>query len=112
VARQHAKGSKIKKKRHVRGGMNPAPFICQPVWTRQKTISLLRRFVMEILKRLVMEEDGQGITEYALIVGFVVFGIWLAITSTNIGGKVSNLFTQVGSKVDQCASGSGACSSS
>jgi len=67
---------------------------------------------MELLKRLMIEEDGQGITEYALMVGLVVFGIWLAVSQTNIGGKVSNIFTQVGVNLDACAGGTGACSSS
>ena len=56
-----------------------------------------------------MEETGQGITEYALILGLVVFGIWLAITQTGIGNSISNLFTQVQSQVDSCAGGGGGC---
>ena len=55
---------------------------------------------MELLKRLMTEEEGQGIVEYALIVGLVVFGIWLLIQQLDIGGKVSNVFTSVGSALD------------
>ncbi len=66
---------------------------------------------MEILKRLVMEEDGQGITEYALILGLVVFGIWLAVSQTGIGQAIANMFTQVKTQVNTCAGGTGPCSS-
>ena len=55
---------------------------------------------MELLKRLMTEEEGQGIVEYALIVGLVVFGIWLLIQQSGIGGKVANIFTSVGSALD------------
>ena len=55
---------------------------------------------MELLKRLMTEEEGQGIVEYALIVGLVVFGIWLLVQQSGIGAKVSNIFTSVGSALD------------
>ena len=64
---------------------------------------------MKLLQRLIMEETGQGITEYALILGLVVFGIWLAITQTGIGPSISNLFNQVKGQVDACAGGGGNC---
>ena len=64
---------------------------------------------MKLLRRLVVEEKGQGITEYALILGLVVFGIWLAITQTQIGQSISNLFTQVKGEIDACAGGGGNC---
>ena len=49
----------------------------------------------QLLNRLVVEENGQGITEYALILGLVVLGIWVAVTNGNIGGKVNSLFGRV-----------------
>ncbi|MFQ5684508.1 MAG: Flp family type IVb pilin [Candidatus Binatia bacterium] len=55
---------------------------------------------MGFLKRLFSEEDGQGITEYALILALVVFVIWLAVKATGIGESVSNVFTNVGSVLD------------
>lgn len=60
----------------------------------------------QLLKRLVVEEKGQGITEYALILGLVVLGIWIAVTAGNIGGKVNALFGRVGTVVSGCVSGS------
>ena len=61
---------------------------------------------MELLKRLVVEEEGQGLTEYALILGLVVLGIWVAVSQTNIGSNITNLFTAVGNEVSDCAGGS------
>ena len=57
---------------------------------------------MELIKRLVKEEDGQGLTEYALILGLVVLGFWVAIKATNLGPSLSNIFTNVKGKVDAC----------
>ena len=57
----------------------------------------------DLLKRLLVEEEGQGITEYALILGLVVFGIWLAVQQTGIGTSISNLFKDVKTTVDKCS---------
>ena len=59
----------------------------------------------ELLKRLLVEEEGQGITEYALILGLVVFGVWVLVQQTNIGTSLSNLFKAVKSEIDKCAGG-------
>ena len=64
-----------------------------------------------LLQRLLVEETGQGITEYALMLGLVVFGVWLAITQTQIGQAISNLFTQIQSELNACAGGGGNCKS-
>ena len=52
---------------------------------------------MEILKRLMVEEDGQGLVEYALIVLLVVFVFWIAIKSTNIGNQLSASWSNISS---------------
>src|SRR5262245_1088936 len=57
---------------------------------------------MELMKRLVKEESGQGLTEYALILGLVVLGFWIAIKNTNLGPSLSNIFTKVKGNVDNC----------
>ena len=59
----------------------------------------------ELLKRLVVEEKGQGITEYALILGLVVLAIWIAVSATDIGTDITNLFNRVGDQVASCTSG-------
>ena len=60
----------------------------------------------QLLKRLMVEENGQGITEYALILGLVVLALWIAVTQSNIGGQVNALFGRVGNLVADCTSGS------
>ena len=60
----------------------------------------------QLLKRLMVEENGQGITEYALILGLVVLALWIAVTQSNIGGQVNALFGRVGNEVAGCTSGS------
>jgi Flp pilus assembly pilin Flp len=63
---------------------------------------------MELLKRLVIEEDGQGLVEYTLIVLLVALVFWVAIKSTNIGAALSAGWQNV----TDCVSSPTACSSS
>jgi Flp pilus assembly pilin Flp len=44
---------------------------------------------MELLKRLVKEEEGQGLVEYTLIVLLVALVFWVAIRETNIGVELA-----------------------
>jgi Flp pilus assembly pilin Flp len=44
---------------------------------------------METLKRLIVEEEGQGLVEYTLIVLLVALVFWVAIKSTNIGSALA-----------------------
>ena len=55
---------------------------------------------MELLKRLVVEEEGQGLVEYTLIVLLVALVFWLGIKNTNIGDSLTNAWTNVKSCVD------------
>ena len=50
---------------------------------------------MEMLKRLVTEEEGQGLVEYTLIVLLVALVFWVAIRDTNIGAELPNAWGQV-----------------
>ena len=61
--------------------------------------------MQQLLNRLMVEEKGQGITEYALILGLVVFGIWLAVSQSGIGDAISNIFSSVTSIVENCNTG-------
>jgi len=45
---------------------------------------------MDLLKRLVIEEDGQGLVEYTLIVVLVAPVFWLAIKNTDIGDSLAS----------------------
>lgn len=57
---------------------------------------------MELFKRLIVEEEGQGLTEYALILGLVVLGIWIAVSATDLGNNITGLFTDVAGEVSNC----------
>jgi Flp pilus assembly pilin Flp len=50
---------------------------------------------MEVLKRLVVEEEGQGLVEYTLIVLLVALVFWVAIRDTNIGAELSAAWLNV-----------------
>ena len=63
---------------------------------------------MELIKRLIVEEDGQGLVEYTLIVLLVALVFWVAIKSTNIGTQLSTSWE----KVVTCLSDAPACTSS
>jgi Flp pilus assembly pilin Flp len=52
---------------------------------------------VELLKRLIVEEEGQGLVEYALIVLLVVFVFWVTIKNTNIGNQLSASWSNIGS---------------
>ena len=50
---------------------------------------------MELLKRLVVEEDGQGLVEYTLIVLLVALVFWVAVRQANVGTALSNSWGSV-----------------
>jgi Flp pilus assembly pilin Flp len=56
--------------------------------------------IMEFLKRLVVEEEGQGLVEYTLIVLLVALVFWVAIKNTNVGDSLANVWTDVKSCLD------------
>jgi len=45
---------------------------------------------MNLLRRLFREEDGQAITEYALLIGLVMLVVIVAITG--LGTKIRDVF--------------------
>lgn len=57
----------------------------------------------DLLKRLLLEEEGQGITEYALILGLIVFGVWVTISASGIGDSIKTLFTNVKDEIVKCS---------
>ena len=50
---------------------------------------------MELFKRLIVEEDGQGLVEYTLIVLLVALVFWVAIKDTQIGTQLATSWGQV-----------------
>jgi len=59
---------------------------------------------MELLKRLVTEEEGQDIVEYALMIGLVVVVIWVAIKASGVDTGVSTIWSKVSSSVGAAGS--------
>lgn len=50
---------------------------------------------MELLKRLIVEEEGQNLIEYTLMIGLVVVIIWAAINASGINDTVSSIWSKV-----------------
>ena len=63
---------------------------------------------MELFKRLIVEEDGQGLVEYTLIVLLVALVFWVAIKDTNIGSTLSTGW----SNINTCLQTPTSCTSS
>jgi Flp pilus assembly pilin Flp len=63
---------------------------------------------MELLKRLLVEEEGQGLIEYTLIMVLVALVFWVAVKNTNIGSGLQSGW----SKVSDCVESPSACTSS
>ena len=61
----------------------------------------------KLLRRLLVEDDGQGLVEYTLIVVLVALVFWVAIKSTNIGSGLAAAW----SKVTDCVTTPSACNS-
>ena len=61
---------------------------------------------MNLLKRLWLEENGQGLTEYTLVIVLVALVFWLGIRDTNIGNGLASGW----SKVVDCVSLPSSCS--
>jgi pilus assembly protein Flp/PilA len=61
---------------------------------------------MELLKRLVVEEEGQGLVEYSLIVLLVALVFWVAVKGTNVNGALSAAWTDIVGCLNNGATGS------
>lgn len=50
---------------------------------------------MSLLKRLCVEENGQGLVEYTLVVVLVALVFWMGVRDTDIGGSLANGWSRV-----------------
>lgn len=50
---------------------------------------------MELLKRLVVEEEGQGLVEYTLIVLLVALVFWVAVQATGADQALSGAWQNI-----------------
>jgi len=60
-----------------------------------------------LVRHLVREESAQGITEYGLILGLVVLGVWVTISASNLGAEITALLNRVKDVLDFCGGGGG-----
>jgi len=54
---------------------------------------------MNLLQRFVVEEEGQGLVEYTLIVLLVALVFWVAIKGTNVDSKLADGWSSISSCV-------------
>ena len=59
---------------------------------------------MNMLKRLMVQEEGQNIVEYTLMIGLVVLIIWVAINTLGIDQSVQTIWKNVNSELTGAAS--------
>ena len=57
------------------------------------------------MNRFFREEEGQGLVEYALIIGLIAIVAIAALSAA--GGSVSNLFGNINSKLNTANAGNG-----
>ena len=53
---------------------------------------------MQVFKLMLADESGQGMTEYAILVGTLALGA--IVTLTAIGGKLRTVFNNVNTQLD------------
>lgn len=53
--------------------------------------------MLEMLKQLVVEEEGADATEYALLAALVA--VALIVGATFLGGRINGLFNAIGGKL-------------
>lgn len=52
---------------------------------------------MELIRRFLQEEEGQGLVEYALIIGLIAVVAIAALTAS--GGSISSIFNTISGKL-------------
>jgi Flp pilus assembly pilin Flp len=62
---------------------------------------------MLLLKKLLLEEDGQGLVEYTLVVLLVALVFWMGVRNTSVGSSLASGW----SRVLDCVSAPLSCSS-
>jgi len=54
---------------------------------------------MEFLNRLIVEEEGQGLVEYTLLIGVLVLALWAAVSYAGMTSKIGVLWGRVASQL-------------
>lgn len=55
--------------------------------------------MMNMLKKLVRDEEGQGLTEYALIIALIAIVVIVALTA--LGGQIRTVFNRITGNLQQ-----------
>lgn len=50
---------------------------------------------MKLLRRLIIDEQGQNLVEYTLAIGLVILTIWTAVNAAGIDASVSKIWSDV-----------------
>ncbi|MGE5580283.1 MAG: Flp family type IVb pilin [Bacillota bacterium] len=61
--------------------------------------------MLKLWKRLVREDEGQGLVEYALIIGLIA--VVLVIALQNVEGGIAGVFDRIKSALDNAPVGGG-----
>ena len=54
---------------------------------------------MDLFKRLIVEEEGQGLVEYTLLIGVLVLALWAAVSYSGVKNQISNLWGKAASQL-------------
>ena len=54
---------------------------------------------MGLLKRLIVEEEGQGLVEYTLLIGVLVLALWAAVNYSGVSIQIGNLWGKTASQL-------------
>ena len=54
---------------------------------------------MDLFKRLIVEEEGQGLVEYTLLVGVLVLALWAAVNYSGVKDQISTLWGKSASQL-------------
>lgn len=56
---------------------------------------------MELLKRLLVEEEGQTVVEYALVVALIAFVVVVAMQNAGIATGISKVWNNIASALSK-----------
>ena len=54
---------------------------------------------MDLFKRLIVEEEGQGLVEYTLLIGVLVLALWAAVNYSGVKNQISSLWGSTASQL-------------
>ena len=54
---------------------------------------------MGFFTRLIIEEEGQGLVEYTLLIGVLVLALWAAVNYSGVKTQISSLWGKAASQL-------------